>query len=1122
MTTDAGARHRIRADLDSTLFVEAGAGSGKTTALVSRVMALVETGIPIERIATITFTEKAAIELRSRLRRAFETNPSARAQAALLRLDRAAIGTLHGFARRILTEHAVAAGLPTRVEVRDEIMSQLAFDLRWRADLERLVEAAQSDQQLAEALLLLRACDVNEVHYRQLARALASDWDRVATWGPPEPARLPPFDVESLVGEIRKLVDIAEGVAVRFPDDRLVVKIRSLDASADLLERADRFNRVRLVAGLKGVGNLGRLDAWGPLKAEVVARWQTALDTAQLRRQHVVDAAIAQVAAVLGRWVIEAADDRRDDGELEFHDLLVLARRMLRDPVRGREVRAALHDRYQRVLLDEFQDTDPIQLEVACLITATTDGDADNDAGIQPPVPVPGRLFVVGDPKQSIYRFRRADIAMYLGARHVIDGDVILLTQNFRSAEPIIEWINRTFGELVVEKARQQAAYTALVSDLPSATVGPPVVRFGREHHDLRADEVRVAEAADVVSLIVEANQWTVRADAGWRTSRLADIAILLPTRISLPALEDALTRADIAYRTESSSLVYATREIRALMLAFRAIEDPSDELALAEALRTPLFGCSDVDLLQWRVERGGRWNLTLPMIPHRLSIGSYDPVHDAFVLLRTLHDAKRWLSPAAILDQLIRERRCFEVAVRSGRYRDVWRRLRFVVDQARAWSDAGGRGIRSYLDWVHQQGQDGARVAEAMLPETDDDAVRILTIHAAKGLEFPTVIVAGLSTRRGGSGGGVQVRWIADTPELQFRRNVSTTDFDATRELDDQMDHEERLRLLYVACTRARDHLCVSVHRGKPAKAATPATLTSAALLFVASQSATHRDGCSSEIHAGPGIVAAAPAAPAGATTEIDDLGFERLRSAALDQASRRLSVSPSGLAAVDIAAPGLDDSTAPLSWPPPGLVKDARSLELPAWNRGRYGTAIGRAVHAVLQRVDLSTGAGITEAAAAQAAAEGIFGHESTIEVLVGAALRSPTIVLAAAAEHWREMYVGTSISATVLEGYIDLVYRNDDGDLVVVDYQTDAVTADDVDEKVDRYRLQGAAYAVALEAVTGMHVAACLFVFCRPDGPIERRLDDLDAAKADVLSRLAEQEIATTSGPSTTPIA
>jgi ATP-dependent helicase/nuclease subunit A len=187
------------------------------------------------------------------------------------------------------------------------------------------------------------------------------------------------------------------------------------------------------------------------------------------------------------------------------------------------------------------------------------------------------------------------------------------------------------------------------------------------------------------------------------------------------------------------------------------------------------------------------------------------------------------------------------------------------------------------------------------------------------------------------------------------------------------------------------------------------------------------------------------------------------------------------------------------------PGLQKDARDLELPPWNKGRYGTAIGRAVHAVLQTIDLRTGDGIVDTARAQAAAEGVLGREDDIVALARAALSSATVGEAVASQFWRETYVASPVGPHTLEGYVDLIYRSTDG-LVVVDYKTDAVADDNLEHALERYRLQGASYALAVAQATGEPVVRCVFLFLHRDGAREREVNDLETAVDEVRSFLA----------------
>ena len=258
---------------------------------------------------------------------------------------------------------------------------------------------------------------------------------------------------------------------------------------------------------------------------------------------------------------------------------------------------------------------------------------------------------------------------------------------------------------------------------------------------------MRAAEAGDVAATIVRVvdEAWSVDdGDGGWRPARLGDITILVPARTSLPFLQEALAAARIPYRAESSSLVYATRAVRDLLMVLRAVDDPTNEMHTVAALRTPLLACGDDDLFRFKVEHGGQWNYLREQpetVPERRSR------RDGLAYLRSLNLRRHWDAPSELLDRIARDRRALELGFADGRPRDVWRRLRFVIDQARAWSEATNGSLRQYLRWVELQSSEGARVSESVLPETDDDAVRIMTIHAAKGLEFPITIVSGMST---------------------------------------------------------------------------------------------------------------------------------------------------------------------------------------------------------------------------------------------------------------------------------------------------------------------------------------------------------------------------------------
>ncbi len=1076
MTTmsDQSARDRIRTETGTNLFVEAGAGSGKTRSLVDRVTQLVLVdGVPLRQIAAVTFTEKAGAELRDRLRANLEkqrretergSEAHARASEALEDLDSAAIGTLHSFAQRILTMHPIEAGLPPLVEVLDEVASSVAFEERWSVLQRELLE----DDDLAERLLLALAAGVKLDHLRSLTRAFGADWDligeRVLT-RPPIAASLP--EVVELADEAVRLA--ARAAQCTQAEDKFLPHLEALGAWGQSLAKAvdDRARYAALVAAENLKLSFGRKGSWPDL-AGLKSGCQDLKDRAKAAADAFTEATLRPLAYWIAGKVHDAAQTRAAEGRLEFHDLLVLAREMLRqDP----DVRASLQRHFRRLLLDEFQDTDPIQIELAVRIAGGRDADAANWSDVVVP---PGSLFVVGDPKQSIYRFRRASIALYLQTREWFGQDQqVQLTTNFRTVDPLLTWVNRVFSQVIAPAPLAQPDYTPLESHRTETGAGPAVTVLGAEARAEKtsADELRILEADDVAAAISTAltEGWTVFEEATntWRPIQHADIAILIPSRISLGALETALDAATIPYRAESSSLLYQAQEVRDLLMAARAVADASDQFSCVMALRSSLFGCGDDDLWTWKRARGS-FNLcaSTEETQARLGIDRPHPVGASLDYLRRLHFRARWMTPSEVLAALVADRMMLEVAVGGTRPRDQWRRLRFVVDQARAWSEVEHGGLRAYLQWATKQGEESSRVAEAVLPETDVDAVRIMTIHGAKGLEFPMVVLSGMSSQPRNPS-GVQLLWTEDEQGTQsyavkLTKAVQTNDFKDAAPIDEQMDGYERRRLLYVAATRARDHLVVSLHRGPGSVQSNARLLAEAGGTGAPALQPFSADGSSR---------------PAGRTAAVApppdwDVWLERI--ARVRERARLVPArSASGLEGTDPEVT-LADNVVGVA----GLHKGGRDVELPPWKKGRYGSAVGRAVHGVLQVVDLGSGAGLDDAVSAQCLSEGVTEHADHVAGLVRNALASDVVRRAAARPHWRESYVGTvQEDGTVLEGFVDLLYREDDGSLVVVDYKTDDIPAEAISARTAFYQPQLRAYVDMVADATGGPVGAKL---------------------------------------------
>lgn len=1143
-------RDRIARDgLDRTLFVDAGAGTGKTTELVRRICNLVVLqGVALQQIAAITFTEAAAAELQSRVRVELErrcrdgSDPEEvrRCTAALADADRAAITTLHGFASRILGEFAVAAELPPRITVLDELSSQLAVEERWTQFMDELYADGGYDDLLVHAALLgvpLEPRSLRVSSLREVAAQLNQNWDLLGPLAalPLEP--LEPLDLSSLVPLIDDLEAMMAGCTS--PDDKLLAKMaETVQEARQLLSLPPESQLPQLQAFVKSCGarrKLGKAGDWPDIEAARAVMPAIAASAAQAA-ERVTEGVLHRLLVLTARFVLDGAARRRAEGGLEFHDLLVLARELLRH---HDEARTALHQRFTHLLLDEFQDTDPIQIELALLIaTAVAGGGPTAWTALDPPE---GSVFFVGDPKQSIYRFRRADIELFLAARDRFgaNGGLARLSTNFRTVEPVLDWVNALFGSLMPDEIPgQQPAYEPLEAFRPadSGADHRPVM-LGGPHPDpkVKAGPLREAEAADVATLVAEMlaepHRWPVQdlRTRQWRPVSAADITILLPTRTSLPYLRKALDVALVPYRLATGTLVYDTQEVRDLVSVLRAIDDPGDEVSLIAALRSPLYGCSDIDLYTYH-QCGGRWDLRRDP---PAALEADHPVSAAHRHLRTLWEQRWWLTPSAMLTRLTQERHAFLLGFGATRPADVWKRLRFLIDQARAFEEAGGGGLRAFVDWAAMQGADGARVHEPLLPETDETAVQIMTIHGAKGLEFPVTILTGMTTAKGGSRSGVSVLWDpTGLPHLALNAQLRTAEHQLRADIEAEMDEHEKLRLLYVAATRARDHLVVSCHHQAGKAGSYAERVWSFSAGAASSLVRPREDGRSLSLDppdrtVGPATPPAVevPGPAGGADPPSFDAvfaardGWVAARAALVEPFRQARTVSATGVAEsvqaarsgalrADAHQTGVVESILPLPEQDDDHADTADGDGPLVRRRGRAGTAVGQAVHAALQVLDLTRPVEVAAVVRQQCALESIEPLAETVERLVASALASDAVGLAARHRHHKELYVAAPFGQRVLEGYVDLLVETAEG-LVVIDYKTDTVSSDaEVDAKLDRYELQAASYAVALEAVTGQTVSECRFVFCRPAGAIERTVRDLPAAKARVIGVLSGQ--------------
>ena len=1132
---DAEARNVISGRLDDTLFVEASAGTGKTTSLVERVVNLITTGrATLNRVAAITFTEAAAAELRDRIRASLETASTdsslgeaerERSRQGVIDLDQADICTLHAFAGGLLRERPLEAGLPPIFDTSDEIVAGIRFNEKWAEWVEQHLDG---ETELESHLRILLTLGLTLDQIRALARAFHDNYADLAEFASdeetsPSAARM----VVEKVGELERLC----GYSRLGDDDRLYAHTQ---AKLEVIRRLARTTEgtpaayALLQSVLPLRQNRGTQSNWsidpasGKNAAAVLKALLLELDGAvAMEIGQVQRTAFTALAENLRGFVLDYARQRRAEGRAEFHDLLVWAREMLRDNLAARDY---FRGRYTHLLIDEAQDTDPIQAEIVMFLAEdTSHRPPAGEFGEARPTdwrevkPEPGKLFVVGDPKQSIYRFRRADTAQMELLQTLLKragGETVKLVQNFRSQKPVTAWVNRLFEQWMASEPSgeddgdaddgRQATYESMSPRWNAETsdkFGPRVWTLGNETMSGSINAVRRQEAEEIGILLrqIVSEPWQMLDKAAteaanleiYRAVNYSDVCILLPQRTGLAVLEQSLRDYRIPYRLEGSSLLFETQEIRDLLNCLRAIDDPSDRIATAAALRTPAFGCSDVDLLRHLAEGGSFDYLSEESLASE--VGS--PVITGLATLQEFHQARLWEPTAALIDRFIRERELMEAATGTRWMREQWRRYRYVVEQAGrfATANAGGDMLRSFLEWVDDQIDEGARVTETPTPERDEDAVRIMTVHGAKGLEFPVVILTGINS-------GARARVNAAVFDRQRGRveagvgpqtqRFATAGYEELAQQEKKLQEAENVRLMYVAATRARDHLVLSMRR--PSRGNSVAGTIAeymgkdGELWNVVGADEARFNPSEGDDGAGGGPSAAVHGAGEnyGAHSVAAFEEWQEKRSGDIAEMGRPVMVAATALSqrAAEAADEG-PEATEP-------------------WRRGRAGTAIGRAVHAVLQSIDLSSGEGIADKARAQAAAEGLPDHRAAEIARLAQTAVDSDIVRRAVASHrmWREVPVAAPVSVGPcwgsLHGFIDLLFE-EEGSLVVVDYKTDSAPARELATVMEGYRLQGGAYAYAVNEITGKPVKEAVFLFLQPKR--EERIRDLPAAMA-----------------------
>jgi ATP-dependent exoDNAse (exonuclease V) beta subunit len=1085
---DQALREEIRTSLDVTLMVEAGAGTGKTTVLVQRMVEVLRRGpFGVDDIAVMTFTEAAAAELAARLREGLEdalreSEDAAHAERlrdALAGLHRARIETIHAFAANLLRERPVEAGLDPQFEVLDDLGARLAFDRSYEAWLAELLD----DDRPEISTALHRGMELK--HLREIAEHLHEH--RYVL--PLRPLAAPAGDaVAELTAWLAREASEIDALTNRCLDeeDKAFIAGRAILAFGDTcravaaggdalaLERTIIF---RAPYASKNGGNQGHWDDkqdCKDLKALIVEYLQLRDDAQGALRGE----AIAGVIPLAEEFVRRFERERHEAGTAEFDDLLLWSRDVV---AANAEVRGYFHRRFPRILVDEFQDTDPIQAEL--IMRISSDGGAEDWRTL---TPAPGHLFVVGDPKQSIYRFRRADIAVYDDLRRgtLADG-VRRITQNFRSVAGILAWTNGVFDRVLVEEEGVQPANVALVPIPGVAPDGRPgvIAVHGSGTPGLKAPGIREEEGrvlARTIKRAVRVERWPVR-DPRTRQVRpceYRDIAILMPSRTESEVYTDPLEDLGIPFRMEGGSYLYDRQEIRDLISCLHAIDDPNDRISLVAALHSMACGCSDEDIFRWTAS-GGRLDLRQPLDEQEGAVA------DGLRLLAGLRRERRGLSLSELVGRVIAQTRLVEVALTLPKGEQAAANLLKLTDEARAFAGAGGGGLRPFVDWLSKRRDEEFKEEEAGLHEETDDVVRIITIHGSKGLEFPIVALAKANNKAPN-----QVDPIADAEGHSLDLKVgdfATPGWDGAVEREKAIGEAERARLLYVACTRARDHLIVPIipEAGKRTgllkwldqdlpewNEDLAEQLVGGCLLYdrrlVEDGDEAASGGEDASAHAAAAERAEDPTAKQIDVAEKARAQWQDDRAELLRDASRELGY--------------LTASSVELLWQRP-LTIEVNEADGTVVSSGKGPPLpLGDAVHQVMEVVDLANPGSIEPVVHAVCSEFGLLDRQDEVHELVAQCLASPSIARAVAAEQcWREVPFTIPWEDGLAVGRIDLLFV-EDGRIVIVDYKTDAVSPDAIEEAVESHHNQAEVYAAAARKATGLDVSEVVFIFCR----------------------------------------
>ena len=1013
------------------VFVSAGAGTGKTAVLVERfVRAVCERGIDVDSILVITYTRRAAGELRTRVRAAL----GERGRHDLAReLDGAWISTIHGFCLRLLKAYPFAAGLDPRFRELDEAQGAV---LRSEAFQQALAEFCADGAPERLRLLATYGAD-------GLRRMLTSVYETLRSAG--RDLDLDIGDRAELAERIEELRDAARSLA----EDPAATDGQRTHAEQllALLERDTRPDRLMELSGFRASGE--RAASYEEARRAVA---QAALDAAAAR-----DRALLQ--ELLERFAAAYAGAKARESALDFEDLQLHARDLLRD---NEEIREREGRRFRSIMVDEFQDTNRLQCQLVDLLRAP---DAE--------------LFYVGDEFQSIYGFRHADVQVFR-ERRAQATQLLPLTYNYRSRPEVLAAINELFGSHFGDEFQPLHA----ASEFPDPVFGHPVellVTDKASYHDSGV-HWRRAEARAVARRVSEL------VASGAATP--GQIVVLFAAGTDADVYDQELRQAGLPTYQSAAKGYFGKQQVVDMLGYLRLLHNRYDDEALLTVLASPFVGISNDGLALVRRSASRR-----PLFAGiEYSLPAELAERDARLLrafrqrFDRLADALPRLSLERLCERIVSEHD-YDLAVLTqwdGRRR--YANIRKLARLARSYEELRGPDVEGFVRFVAEQEAVGARELEAVAEEEGADAVRLLTIHAAKGLEFDVVIVADAGRDRPPPS-PEEILALADG-RFGFRVADPVTtkrhpafDYEEVRDARAAEDEAERLRLYYVAMTRAKERLIVSgaIDREKKADAVTPIGWVLARL------------DADEELDAAGDAPVEIARNGAGFVVRIDryeERSWQASLSAAADDSEGgQLTLFTAGAEAAAARAPALQ----PLITPPDPPLHRVRRLSFTALSTfeqcsykyyalrvagmaerrperrvgegGLRATEVGDAVHRLLEQVDLHAPAAPDLEQVREWYPTVSDEELERIRVFVASYCDSELARrVAALSSIEKERHFTFEHDGVLLHGYLDVLHL-DGPRALVVDYKTNLVGDASPEEIVAAdYRLQRLVYALA----------------------------------------------------------